>query len=140
MQHSTSKATTLLSPSVAEDREELSGSDAQETSAAGSGCRRESIRGSFGGQIHMVVNGRRIKAIIRDASFSNDPNTIGVGILHHDLIPLERQVPCKIVHTESLPDEASLVLKWSRSFGSRGLLSGGQLLCNDEGRPADDGS
>ena len=82
MQHSTSKATTLLSPSVAEDREELSGSDAQETSAAVSGCRRESIRGSFGGQIHMVVNGRRIKAIIRDASFSNDPNTIGVGILH----------------------------------------------------------
>ena len=141
MQKSTSSTATFSDPQVPDSTDtEWSPPAPEEVSTVVSGCRRESIRGSFGGEVHLVVSGRRIKGVIRDVSFSDETDTVGVGILHHDLIPLEEQVPCRIVGTESLPAEASLVLKWSRSFGSRGLLSGGQLLCSDHGRSDHDGS
>jgi hypothetical protein len=80
--------------------------------------------------IELTFNNLTILAVIRDVSFSNEPDSpdIGVGLFHNAPLPLEEILKCRTnSHTDVLPAESTVVLMWTRDFGSDGYLSGGSM-------------
>lgn len=80
--------------------------------------------------IELTFNNLTILAVIRDASFSDEPDSpdIGVGFFHNAPLPLGEILKCRTnSYTDVLPAKSTVVLMWTRDFGSDGYLSGGRM-------------
>jgi hypothetical protein len=92
--------------------------------------RRRARRISLPVDIELTFNNLITLAVIRDVSFSDDPDSsdIGVGFFHNEPLPLEEMLKCRTSsHTGVLPADSIVVLTWTRDFGSDGFLSGGRM-------------
>lgn len=92
--------------------------------------RRRARRISLPVDIELTFNNLTILAVIRDVSVGTEPDSpdFGVGFFHNDPLPLVEILKCRTnSHTDVLPAESTVVLKWTRDFGSDGYLSGGRM-------------
>lgn len=92
--------------------------------------RRRARRISLPVDIELTFKNLTTLAVIRDISFSDDPDSsdIGVGFFHNEPLPLQEILKCRTnSHTDVLPADSIVVLAWTRDFGSDGFLSGGRM-------------
>jgi hypothetical protein len=94
-------------------------------------CRRRATRIPMPVEVQFIMDGREVAAIIRDVSFneSGSLKIIGIGVLHHDFLPLDVPMSCRTdSDPEALPVKSNVTLMWTRHFGSQGYLSGGRMI------------
>jgi hypothetical protein len=93
-------------------------------------CRRRARRQPLAVEAELSRNGLTWAAVIRDVSSSEDERTelMGIGLFHHDALPLDEILNCRTIsRSELLPVESTVTLIWTRRFGSDGFLSGGKM-------------
>ena len=93
-------------------------------------CRRRARRQPLAVEAELSRNGLTWAAVIRDVSISEEQSTelMGIGLFHHDALPLDEILKCRTIsHSELLPTESTVRLIWTRRFGSDGFLSGGKM-------------
>lgn len=94
-------------------------------------CRRGAERLSLPLEAQLTFGDQTVSAVIRDASPDEDKmdGSGGVGLLHHDRLPLREPLACRIVSdTLILSRESHVTLMWTRNFGDDGYLSGGRIV------------
>ena len=92
--------------------------------------RRRARRTSHPVDVELRLNDLTVSAIIRDVSDADeqDPSLIGIGVFHSDALPLDEILGCRTVTgSKLLPEESTVLLLWTRRFGSDGFLSGGRM-------------
>ena len=92
--------------------------------------RRRARRIALPVDTELTLNDLTIPAVIRDVSFSDEPDSpnFGVGLFHNLPLPLEETLKCRTnSRTDVLPAQSTVVLMWTRNFGSDGYLSGGRM-------------
>ena len=91
-------------------------------------CRRRARRLPLPVEVTFETGDRIVAAMIRDVAIDN-PDFIGIGILHRDLLPLDERLSCcTSSDTETLPAQSNVVLTWTRHYGNHGYLSGGRMV------------
>jgi hypothetical protein len=93
-------------------------------------CRRRAPRIPNPVDVHFLVEGQSVAAIIRDTSVDETANSgfVGIGILHKDFLPLDQPIICRAdSQTDAVPEHSSVTLRWTRHFGCDGYLSGGVM-------------
>ena len=92
--------------------------------------RRRARRTSHPVDVELRLNDLTVSAVIRDVSRADEhnPSFIGIGIFHSDPLPLDEILRCRtITESKLLPEESTVLLMWTRRFGSDGFLSGGRM-------------
>lgn len=103
-------------------------------------CRRRAPRFPLPLEVELTRAGQPVTAILRDASVDEHlaDGAVGVGLLHNEELPLHEPLPCQpVLPCDLFGDQARLTLAWTRSFGTDGFLSGGQLECRVSLQAAD---
>ena len=93
-------------------------------------CRRRAHRQPLVVEAELSRNGQTWAAVIRDVSISEEQSTesMGIGLFHHDALPLDEILKCRTIsRSDLLPTESTVRLIWTRRFGNDGFLSGGKL-------------
>lgn len=94
-------------------------------------CRRRALRTPVPVEILFTIAGQKVPASVRNASVDETAHTgaIGIGIHHHDVLPLDTPLNCRTnSESKTLPEESDVTLVWTRHFGSSGYLSGGRMI------------
>lgn len=97
-------------------------------------CRRRAHRHPLVVEAELSRNGQTWAAVIRDVSISGEQSTesMGIGLFHHDALPLDEILKCRTIsRSDLLPAESTVRLIWTRRFGNDGFLSGGKLSGTD---------
>jgi hypothetical protein len=101
-----------------------------EISISQEATRRRARRKSHPVDVEFRLNDLTVTAVIRDVSDADeqDPSYIGIGVFHNDPLPLDEILSClTVTKSKLLPEESTVLLIWTRRFGSDGFLSGGRM-------------
>lgn len=90
-------------------------------------CRRRDERIALPVELEVVTDDGAVPVVVRDISLTDSVPT-GIAILHQTEFPDDQEIRCRTIATvKALPTEFMFSVRWTRSFGSEGHLSGGTI-------------